>query len=128
MTNEEIMNLGLSLLQSDTVEQVIENLKAAGFWDDAKSWRYYGDREDNFSIVGNQQSRPEAALVEKIVNSVDAVLMNECWLRGMPPESDSAPKSIYEAVALYLWVMRIRLRRSVELRIGGMIRGWRYPN
>lgn len=101
MTNKEIMDLGLSLFQSDTVEQVIANLKAAGFWDDAKCWRYYGDREDNFSIVGNQQSRPEAALVEKIVNSVDAVLMNECWLHGMSPESDKAPKSVYEAVALY---------------------------
>ena len=83
MTNDEIKNLGLSLFQADTENRVIEILKSIGFWDDPKAWRYYGDREDNFSIIGNQQSRPEAALVEKIVNSVDAVLMNGCWLSGL---------------------------------------------
>jgi hypothetical protein len=91
----------LSLLQADTEKAVIQILKDKGFWDDQKLWRYYGDKEDNFSTVGNQQSRPEAALVEKVINSVDAVLMNACWLTGISPENSAAPKSIPEAVALY---------------------------
>ncbi|MFA5064853.1 MAG: hypothetical protein WC566_05220 [Dehalococcoidia bacterium] len=101
MTNEEVKNLSLSLFRADTEEQLINILKRIGYWDDPKNWRYYGDREDNFSIIGNQQSRPEAALVEKIVNSVDAVLMNGCWLSGISPENDAAPKSVQDAVALY---------------------------
>lgn len=101
MTNEDLKQMCLSLLHADTEKEVIEILRKKGLWDDPKLWRYYGDREDNFSTIGNQQSRPEAALVEKVVNSVDAVLMNECWLRGMSPEDPSAPKSIHEAVALY---------------------------
>ena len=101
MTNDDLKKLSLSLLNADTEKQVMDILKSAGFWDDSKVWRYYGDREDNFSIIGNQQSRPEAALVEKIVNSVDAVLMNECRLSGISPEDSTAPKSVQEAVALY---------------------------
>src|SRR4030042_6206823 len=82
--------------------KVKEILTQKGFWQREEYWRYYGDKEDNFSTTGNQQSRPEAALVEKVVNSVDAVLMNACWLTGISPDNNAAPKSIYEAVALYL--------------------------
>lgn len=101
MNNEELKELCLSLLRADTEKEVISILRGNGLWDDPTRWRYYGDREDNFSVIGNQQSRPEAALVEKVVNAVDAVLMGECWLTGISPEDPSAPKSIHEAVALY---------------------------
>ncbi|MEW6142538.1 MAG: hypothetical protein AB1597_05185 [Chloroflexota bacterium] len=101
MTNHELRELCLALLKADTEEEVVQILTDKGFWDDPKLWRYYGDREDNFSIIGNQQSRPEAALVEKVVNSVDAVLMNECWMKGISPDDPKAPKSIHEAVAVY---------------------------
>lgn len=101
MSNEELRQLCLSLLHADTEAEVIRILKDKGLWGDPKLWRYYGDREDNFSVIGNQQSRPEAALVEKVVNSIDAVLMSECWLRGIFPEDPHAPKSIHEGVALY---------------------------
>ena len=101
MNNEELKELCLSLLQADTEAEVIQILQSTGLWGDPTLWRYYGDREDNFSVIGNQQSRPEAALVEKVVNAVDAVLMNECWLTGISPENPGAPRSIHEAVALY---------------------------
>jgi len=101
MTNDEAKILCLTLLRADSEEQVIRLLSERGFWEKEEYWRYYGDEEDNFSTTGNQQSRPEAALVEKVVNSVDAVLMGKCWLSGIPPEDVAAPKSIYEAVALY---------------------------
>ena len=55
--------------------------------------------ENNFSTIGNRQSRSDAALIEKLVNSVDARLMNESMVRGVGPESERAPKSIREAVA-----------------------------
>lgn len=101
MNNEELKELCLSLLQADTEAEVIQILQSTGLWGDPTLWRYYGDREDNFSVIGNQQSRPEAALVEKVVNAVDAVLMNECWLTGISPENPGAPRSMHEAVALY---------------------------
>lgn len=86
-------------MNADFEEDVIELLKESGFWKNDKAWRYYGDTEYNYSTIGNQQSRPEAALVEKIVNSIDARLMNECYAKGIDPEGERAPQTIRDAVA-----------------------------
>ena len=95
--------LCLDLLQADTEEQVISILQGQGHWDDPSAWRAFGDRDDNFSTIGNQSSNADGALVEKIVNSVDAVLMGECWSAGIVPNSPSAPRSISEAVAQFFF-------------------------
>ena len=99
MNDSQAKELCLSLMRADTEEQVIRLLDDADYWDNSAVWRYYGDRESNFNTIGHQGSRPEAALVEKLVNSVDARLMNECLVRGIDPEGLSAPQSIREAVA-----------------------------
>ena len=101
MNNEKLRKICLSLLLADSEDEVIKILSDEGYWHNSDFWRYYGDKEDNFSTVGNQQSRPEVALVEKIVNSVDAILMNECWQQGISPDDQNAPKSIHKAVALF---------------------------
>lgn len=93
--------LCLNLANADSEEEVIQILKGTDYWDNEKYWRYYGDNENNFATIGNQQSRPEAALVEKIINSVDAVLMAECLKRGINPESKNAPQSIQIALEKY---------------------------
>ncbi len=93
--------LCLDLLRADSEEQVIGILRSQGYWDDPKAWRPFGDKDDNFSTVGNQSSSADTALVEKIVNSVDAVLMGECWSAGIQPNSFEAPGSIREAVAQF---------------------------
>jgi hypothetical protein len=101
MNNEQVKNLCLSLMKADTENEVIELLSKAGFWNDSAVWRYYGDYENNFNTIGNQQSRPDAALVEKLVNSEDARLMNECLVRGVDPEGADAPLSVRDAVASF---------------------------
>ena len=101
MNNAQLKQLCISLMQADTEEQVITLLKDAGFWDNSAVWRYYGDRESNYNTIGNQQSRPDAALVEKLVNSVDARLMNECLVRIIEPEGSNAPQSVRDAIAKF---------------------------
>ena len=91
------------LLRADTEEEVIGLLRGDGYWDNPSAWRPFGDREDNFSTIGNQSSSADGALVEKLVNSVDAVLMGECWSAGIRPNSPEAPKSIPEAVAQFFY-------------------------
>lgn len=88
-------------MRADSEAEVVRILSEAGFWDNKRVWRLYGDRENNFSTIGNQQNRPDAALVEKLVNSVDARLMHECLARGINPESSAAPQTIREAVARF---------------------------
>jgi hypothetical protein len=101
MAKSKEEKLSIDLLKADTEEEVIEILKQVGYWDDPEAWRLFGDREGSFATIGNQQSRPEAALTEKVINSIDARLMNECLERGVDPTSSGAPKSIREAVAKF---------------------------
>ncbi len=100
MTNAELKNLCLSLACSDSEEEIIQLLKESGYWDDHQSWRYYGDNENNFATIGNQQSTADTAIVEKIINLVDAVLMRECYRRNVRPNSSDAPKSTSDALKI----------------------------
>jgi len=93
--------LCLNLAYCESEKDVIKLLRNEGYWDDQSAWRYYGDNENNFATIGNQQSRPEAAIVEKLINSVDAVLLSECLGKGINPESPQAPQSITEALETY---------------------------
>lgn len=95
--------LCLDLLRAESEEEVTKILQANNLLDDSH-WRDLGDDENNFSIVGNQQSSPAAALVEKIINSIDAVLMAHCFIFGIDPESSEAPQSMNEAVERFLGV------------------------
>ena len=56
-----------------------------------------GGHENNFGVIENQQSAPIAALIEKITNSIDAVLMKKCLAAGIDPKSSQAPRSMEEA-------------------------------
>ena len=72
--------LCMDLLRSETEDEVIAVLKREKLWDNRSVWRPYGDIPNNRGVVGNQQSSPVAAIVEKLVNSIDAVLIGECLL------------------------------------------------
>lgn len=97
MMNIDIQQFALTLAKADTEAEVINNLRDAGYWDDYSAWCDYGHDPMNFSTIGNQQSSADNALVEKLVNSVDAVLMRECLKQGIKPSGTDAPQSIAEA-------------------------------
>ncbi len=118
VTNDETRDLAIKLLLADSQEEVIALLNTAHLWDAPAAWRFYGDRDGNYATIGNQQSSPESALVEKIVNSVDARLMNECLRRGVDPESAAAPQSIREAVRLFIE------GKPAGADIGGTVQTW----
>ena len=65
---------------------------------DPLSWIPYGQNESNFGVVENQQASPIPALVEKIINSIDAILTRECLERGLDPTSVAAPRSVERAI------------------------------
>jgi hypothetical protein len=96
---EEIKNLCIGLLKADTETEVIQLLSNADLWDDQAKWRDLGDNENNYAIIGSQQSKADAALVEKLVNSIDARLTDESIKAGIEPAGTSAPPSIRYAVA-----------------------------
>ena len=63
------------LLNADTEAEVVKILEDAGHWNDLSAWRYYGDKQRNWATVGNQQSKPDHALVEKLTNAIDTKLI-----------------------------------------------------
>ncbi len=63
-----------------------------------ENWHPLGQNQSNYSIVKNQQANPIAALIEKITNSIDAILTKKCYEAGMQPKSKEAPRSIQQAV------------------------------
>ena len=97
MNNEEIKKLCMNLMSSNASEDVVKILKDLNYWDNENCWREYGDNSSAWAIVNNQGDEL-FALTEKITNSIDAVLMKECFLSGITPQDPTAPKSIYDAV------------------------------
>lgn len=102
MENKDPKDLCLSLLKADSEEEVIQILRNANYWDDSDCWRDFDDNPGNFSTCGNQQSSPDYALVEKVVNSLDAILIRRCLEEGIDPEGNDAPRSVREAVATFI--------------------------
>ncbi len=84
-----------------------------------ENWFPIGGNESNFSIIENQQSNPIAALVEKVTNSIDAILMKQCLLKNIDPKSKDAPKSMDDAVELFFpkyknWDLNTARRQQAE--------------
>jgi hypothetical protein len=65
MKEDMINTLCFNLMKADSEDEVIKLLTEAGYWDNRTVWRFYGDYENNYNTIGNQQSKPDAALVEK---------------------------------------------------------------
>lgn len=93
------------LLRAEDEAAADRILSQAGYGlDNEPVWRPLGDMENNFSTVGNQQTEATAALVEKIINGIDAVLMAECFRGGIPPEGQQAPQTMIAAVEQFFGV------------------------
>lgn len=88
-----------------------------------ENWFPYGNTDSNYSIIENQQSNPIAALIEKLTNSIDAILMKRCYEEGINPKSDNAPQSMEQAVERFFpdnknWDLPSReLRQSENIQV-----------
>lgn len=84
-----------------------------------KNWTPIGNNESNYGIIENQQSNPIAALVEKVTNSIDAILTRKCLENGIQPDSYEAPQSMEQAVKLFFsdhkqWDLTTFRRKQAE--------------
>lgn len=109
MKNNDIKQLTLALVNSETEKEVVQVLRNFNLWENKKAWKEFDESSGNWSTIGNQQSAPDTALVEKIINSVDAVLMRECLKEGIQPENKDAPRGIAEAQKRYFGIYNGKL-------------------
>ena len=100
MAYEELF---LDLLRAEREEDVTDALTVFGLEKFSDSnWLPYGGIENNFGVIGAQQADAIGALVEKVVNSIDAILMRDCFARNLDPRSNLVPRSMVEAAEQFL--------------------------
>ncbi len=103
------------------LQQVIDNRQS--LFGNPDNWKHLGGQENNFAIIKNQQSSPIAALVEKVTNAIDAILMKKCYESGIDPQGADAPRTMDEAVARFFsdcknWdIPKTRKSQSEEIQI-----------
>lgn len=65
------------------------------------NWKPLGGNYSNYGVVKNQQAAPIAALIEKITNSIDAILTRKCLEKDCDPKSEEAPNSMDQAIDVF---------------------------
>ena len=99
------MNLkefAIDLVNAETEDQVVEILDKEGFWKAEEDyWQDIGDLPNNFGVIHAQSKYADRAIVEKLTNAIDSLLILECNKRGIDPESSDAPKSVRQASELF---------------------------
>lgn len=67
-------DLFFQLFQAKDESEVLEVIEShPGIFDDS-NWKPLGQNESNYGVVKNQQASPIGALIEKLTNSIDAIM------------------------------------------------------
>ncbi|MEW6584633.1 MAG: hypothetical protein AB1442_03370 [Nitrospirota bacterium] len=101
MDESSSKNLLMQLIAARSENEVRKVIESDRLLASEENWKPYGGYESNFNTINNQAKNSVAALAEKPINSIDALLLKECKLRGINPESKQAPKTMKEAVGLF---------------------------
>lgn len=83
------------------VEQVLHQSEYQSVMSQQVNWKPLGGNKDSFGVIENQQASPIAALIEKLTNSIDALLMRKCYEHNIDPKSNDAPQTMEIAVAQF---------------------------
>src|SRR3990167_11150362 len=102
LNNKDMFLKLLSIASSDEIASLIENDDF--FKPENCDWKPYGGRENNAGQIEGQMKSSSNALVEKLINSIDALLMRRCYeVEGAAPDSKDPklPISLSEAINKY---------------------------
>jgi len=107
--NKKIFLDILKCKTSEEIEKVIKQEKL-----DEEGWLFYGGRSNNVGTVDGQMHDADNALMEKLTNSIDAILMRRCYEEGIDPrDKNTAPKTMAEAIERFFGGKeKIRQKRS----------------
>lgn len=89
------------LFEAQHAHEVEEILTEANLMDQSL-WKPIGNDYANETLVRGQSSSPDGALGERMINSIDSVLMRKSYELGIDPRGSSAPKSMKEAAEKFL--------------------------
>lgn len=95
-TNEDELHNRIVKLGLNKQKGTIDGLKF--------EWKYFGGNEGNIANVTSTNQVAVLALVEKLINSQDAVLLKFCREQGIDPTSKKAPQNVFKAIEKFLGV------------------------
>lgn len=119
-SNQELFHKLFFCPTEEEVEKFIVSLPNI-FKDE--NWRSIDNNPSNYGIIENQQSNPIAALVEKLTNSIDAILTKKCMEAGIDPASSVAPRTMHDAVQFFFpdhknWdIPTLRKRQAENIQV-----------
>lgn len=103
LTNEALQTMFLKLFNARNTEELdalIENDSTLS----KAEWKHYGGIENNLGTFRAQQNNSVAALIEKITNGIDSILINKCIEHGIDPKSEEAPKTMKDAINYFFGI------------------------
>jgi hypothetical protein len=121
--SKEIAYKLLNATTSEQVSGILNSDEYSYYFSTPENWANYGNREKNWDTAGNQQSNGVGALVENIVNGLDAVLLRKAEEAGITdPRSPEAPQSMQEAVRRFFNVPEGKLRNLSKQEISELVK------
>lgn len=97
MDHKKYKTIFLEILKCQTSEEIEKIIKTEKL--DEEGWLPYGGRTNNVGTVDGQMHDADNALMEKVTNSIDAILMRRCYEEGIDPrDKNTAPKNMAEAI------------------------------
>lgn len=98
----------LSIYNCNNYSELFSLVHSNPLLSNPNNWTPYGNNYNNCGTFENQQAKPEAALVEKLTNSIDAILTKECLVRNIDPKSNSpeVPQTMTEAIEKFFGVIK----------------------
>jgi hypothetical protein len=117
--SKTLRELFFEIYQAGTEDALDDVISSNHQFFQKENWYPLGGDANFFGIVRNQQSSPIAALVEKVTNSIDAILTKRCYEEGIAPTSPNAPRSMYEALQRFYpnhkqWDLKSFRRQQAE--------------
>jgi len=105
----------MSAISSEEVNGIVKGAENRYWFDQPENWKNYGGREKNWDTAGNQQSSGVGALVENVVNGMDAVLLRKAEEAGIKDNrAPNAPQSMQEAVCRFFKVPEGKLSNLTD--------------
>ncbi|MBT6004155.1 MAG: hypothetical protein HOG79_00435, partial [Prolixibacteraceae bacterium] len=115
--------LFFALFNSGTEQEVEKLFSKVDLLNNLENWRPLGGNASNYGVIENQQSSPIAALIEKITNSIDAILTKRCLEHNIDPRSLDAPRTMSDAISRFFpehkdWDLKsFRRNQSEDIQI-----------
>ena len=108
-------DLLLSIYNCNNYSELYSLVHSNPLLSNPNNWTPYGNNYNNCGTFENQQAKPEAALVEKLTNSIDAILTKECLIRNIDPKSNSpeVPQTMTEAIEKFFGIIKGKWENAV---------------